>query len=134
MELQLKIIGALLISLAFLHIFFPKYFKWKEDFRSLSLINRQMTYVHSFFIAFTVLLMGLICIIDPEDILHTRLGHYLAVGFFAFWFLRLLFQFFVYSPKLWRGRPFERGIHILLTLLWSYLTIIFFLIVHPYKN
>ncbi len=134
MALQLKIIGGLLMTLAFIHIFFPKYFKWKEDFRSLSLINRQMTIVHSFFIAFTVLLMGIICILDPEDMMNTRLGHYLAFGFFIFWLLRLLFQFFIYSPKLWKGRVFETCIHIAFSLLWSYLTIIFFLAYYQYKN
>ncbi|HWK03840.1 MAG TPA: hypothetical protein VNS58_09415 [Puia sp.] len=134
MEVQLKIIGALLITLAFIHLFFPKYFSWKEDFRSLSLINRQMTIVHSFFIALTVLLMGMICILDPEDLISTRLGHYLSFGLFIFWLLRLLFQFFVYSPKLWKGRGFETFIHIFFSLLWSYLAIIFFLAYHQSKN
>src|SRR5258708_39034620 len=122
------------MALAFIHIFFPKYFKWKEAFRSLSLINRQMTIVPSFFIAFTVLIMGIICILDPEDMMNTRLGHYLPFGFFIFWLLRLLFQFFIYSPKLWKGRVFETCIHIAFSLLWSYLTIIFFLAYYQYKN
>jgi hypothetical protein len=128
MEVQLKIIGVLLMIVAFIHIFFPKYFKWKEDFRSLSLINRQLTYVHSFFIALTILLMGLICIFDSDDMINTKLGHYLSFGFFIFWLLRLLFQFFVYSPKLWKGKGFETCIHIVFSLLWSYITVIFFLI------
>jgi hypothetical protein len=130
MALQLKIIGVLLISLALFHIFFPKYFKWAEELRSLSLVNRQMMYVHSFFIALTVLLMGVVCICCTEDLLTTRLGHYLSFGFFIFWLLRFIFQLFVFSSKLWKDKAFETAIHIALSLLWSYLIVIFYIAFH----
>ena len=61
MELQLKIIGFLLVLLALVHIIFPKYFDWKNECRSLSLVNRQIMYVHTFFIALMILLMGILC-------------------------------------------------------------------------
>ena len=48
MELLLKIIGGLLVLLAAIHIAFPKYFDWKVQLSSLSLINREMMYVHTF--------------------------------------------------------------------------------------
>src|SRR5258708_16574988 len=134
MELQLKITGILLISLAFLHIFFPKYFRWKEDLRSLSVINKQMMVVHHFFIACSVLLMGIISICCTDEMIGTKLGHYLSFGFFIFWFLRLLFQFFVYSSKLWKGKGFETFIHVSFSLLWSYITVIFFLIFYQNRN
>jgi hypothetical protein len=60
MDLQIKIIGGLLILLAMLHLIFPKYFNWKQELSSLSLVNRQIMYVHTFFIAFVVFLMGLL--------------------------------------------------------------------------
>ncbi len=52
----MKIIGFLLITLALVHIIFPKYFNWNKELKALSLINRQMMTVHTFFIAFTVLI------------------------------------------------------------------------------
>ena len=58
MEIHLKIIGFILIVLAFVHIIFPRYFAWKEQLKSLTLINKQMMYVHTFFIAVTTLLIG----------------------------------------------------------------------------
>ncbi len=128
MEIQLNIIGILLIILAFLHLIFPKYFVWKKDLQSISLINRQMMYVHTFFIGVTVFLMGALCIYCTEDILNTRLGRQLSFGMFLFWGLRLIFQFFVYSPRLWKGKPFETAMHIIFSLIWTYLTIIFLLI------
>jgi hypothetical protein len=128
MELQLKIIGIVLIVLSAIHIPFPGYFKWKKELQSLSLINIQMMYVHTFFVAFMVFLMGILCVSCSGDIVSTRLGKYIALGISAFWGVRLFIQFFVYSPKLWRGKLFETVIHIVFSLLWLYLTITFFLI------
>ena len=67
MELHLNIIGVILILLAVVHIFFPRYFEWKEELKALSLINRQMMIVHSFFIALIVFLMGLLCLISTFE-------------------------------------------------------------------
>ena len=51
MILHFKVIGTLLMGLALVHIIFPKYFNWKEELKSLSLINRQMMTIHTFFIS-----------------------------------------------------------------------------------
>lgn len=128
MELHLKIIGWLLIALAILHLAFPRYFEWSRELASLSLINKQMMYVHTFFIGLVVLLMGIFCIYSSAEILNTKLGKQLALGFCIFWSIRLVFQFFVYSSKLWRGKRFETIIHILFSLVWLYLSIVFFFI------
>lgn len=85
-------------------------------------------YVHTFFIALMVLLMGVFCISCATDIVNTRLGHRLSMGLFIFWGLRLLFQFFVYSPELWRGKTFETLIHILFSVLWCYFSVVFLMI------
>jgi hypothetical protein len=128
MELHLKITGIVLIILALVHIVFPRYFDWKGDFKTVSLINKQMMYVHAFFVAVTVLLMGLLCVYCTEDLVHTRLGKQISLGLFIFWALRLIFQFVVYSPKLWKGKRFETIMHIVFSLLWVYVTVVFLLI------
>lgn len=125
MELHLKIIGIALIVLALVHVIFPKYFNWKHDLRSVSLINRQVMYVHTFFIALVVLLMGLLCLTSSQEIVTTPLGKKIAVGLSIFWICRLFIQFFGYSSELWRGKTFETIIHILFSLLWTYLSVIF---------
>lgn len=125
MEQQLKIIGILLIALAFLHLFFPRYFNWKEELKRLSLINKQMMVIHTFFIALTVFLMGLLCLIFSKDLLFTSLGRALSIGLGTFWLVRLFIQFFGYTPKLWKGKKFETTIHILFTFLWLYFSIVF---------
>jgi len=125
MEIHFRIIGVLLLILALAHIIFPTYFNWKEELKSLSLINRQMMIVHTFFIAIVVFLMGLLCLIHPTEIVETKLGKTISLGFGIFWTLRLFIQFFGYSRKLWQGKVFETTIHILFSGLWIYLSLIF---------
>lgn len=117
-----------MVALAFLHLLFPQRFRWKDELGTLSLINRQLMYVHTFFIALMVLLMGTLCLLSGEALLTTTLGRQLSFGLFLFWFLRLLFQFFVYSPSLWRGKRFETTVHILFALLWTYFSAVFLMV------
>ena len=135
MLVQLRIIGGLFILLAFLHVFFPKYFAWKQELSSLSLINRQMMYVHLFFIALLVFLLGLLCLTSADALLNTQLGKRISLGLGLFWAIRLYVQFFVYSPKLWKGKTFETAMHILFSLFWAYVSTIFIIIslVSPFQ-
>jgi hypothetical protein len=120
--------GILLIGLALIHIVFPKYFKWDKELVSLSLINRQLMTIHTFFIALTVFLMGLLCFTSSAEVINTNLGKKIAFGFAIFWTIRLFIQFFGYSSKLWKGKTFETFMHILFILLWAYLSLIFWII------
>ena len=126
MELHLKIIGISLIVLALVHGIFPRYFNWKKELATLSLINKEMMYVHTFFIAFVVFLMGLLCLSNAHEIVHTALGKNIALGFGIFWATRLIIQFFGYSASLWKGKLFETTVHIIFTILWTYLSVVFF--------
>ncbi len=128
MELHLHIIGIALMTLAVVHVIFPKYFDWKKDLSSLSLINREMFYVHTFFIALGVFLMGLLCLVASSEIVETALGQKVAFGFAIFWFVRLLIQFFGYSSVLWKGKTFESIVHVVFSLFWGYLSVVFFMI------
>ncbi len=126
MELQLKIIGVLLMVLALVHGIFPKYFDWKNDLKPLILINKEIMYVHTFFIALTVFLMGILCFTSSNELVHTELGKRISLGFSVFWGVRLFVQFFGYSSELWKGKQFETIVHIVFSILWTYLTAIFF--------
>jgi hypothetical protein len=125
LEIHFKITGVLLIALALFHIVFPKYFNWDKELKSLSLINRQMMVVHSFFIALTVFLMGLLCLTSSRELIETKLGKKISLGLAIFWTVRLVIQFFGYSNDLWKGKKFETFMHIIFSFLWTYLSIIF---------
>jgi hypothetical protein len=125
MEVHLKIIGALLLLLSTIHVFFPGYFHWKEDLKPLLLINRQMMYVHAFFIALIVFGIGLLCLLFTSDLIHTRLGKSICLGLAVFWGIRLFFQLLIYSPRLWKGKGKETAIHIIFTSFWIYCLLVF---------
>ncbi len=125
METQIKIIGLFLVVLALIHVIFPRYFNWDQELKSLSLVNRQIMVVHTFFIALVVLLMGLLCLTSSSELVNTPLGNRLALGLGVFWAARLLIQFFGYSSALWKGKRFETLVHIVFSLFWVYLSIVF---------
>jgi hypothetical protein len=125
MVIHLKIIGTILICLSLLHIGFPRYFNWRKELHSLSLINQQMMQVHTFFIGLTLFLMGLLCLTSATDLLETTVGKKVSLGFGLFWVFRLVIQFFGYSVKLWKGKVFETAMHIIFSLIWAYFSIVF---------
>ena len=128
MELHLKIIGSCLIILGLVHAIFPRQFKWKQELSTLSTLNREMMYVHTFFIAITLFLVGLLCLPSCTEIISTTFGKRVSLGLGIFIFIRLFVQFFGYSSKTWKGKSLETTIHILFSIFWTYLTTIFFLI------
>lgn len=125
MELHLKIVGVLLIGIAVMHVPFPRQFQWKKELVSLSLMNREMMYVHTLFVALTILLIGLLCLFSASDLVNTPLGKRVCVGLAIFWGTRLIVQFFGYSSELWRGKVFETTMHIVFSILWVYVTVVF---------
>lgn len=127
MDTHLRIIGALLVILALLHFSFPKYFNWKQELSGLSLINRQLMYIHSLFIALIIFLIGILCLTSANELLNTTLGKRVSLGLGIFWAARLWVQFFGYSSKVWKGRSFETTVHILFSVFWTYLSSVFIL-------
>lgn len=125
MEYLLKFSGGILVGLALLHAGFPRYFRWREELRSITLLTRQIHYIHTFFIALTILLIGLLCLCNAAELLHTPLGHTVSLGLFFFWGCRLALQFFGYSSSIWKGKPFETVIHFMASILWGFLTTVF---------
>ena len=125
MHIHLIIIGIILIALALVHIIFPKYFNWKTELSSLSLINRQLMTVHTFFIALMVFLMGILCLTSADELIATNLGKKISLGLGIFWTVRFFIQFIGYSSELWKGKTFETAVHVLFIFLWAYLSFIF---------
>jgi uncharacterized membrane protein YGL010W len=120
-RLHLQIIGLLQILLALAHLTFPSRFKWKEDFSKVSLLNRQMFYVHAFFLCLTLVLFGLLNLACTDELLTGgRLSRLVLGGIATFWVIRWVFQFFVYDKRLWRGNRMNTVIHGFFALLWTY--------------
>jgi hypothetical protein len=126
LETHLKLAGLALLVLAFAHVFFEKRFGWKEDFKSVSPFNRQVFYVHNFFIMLLLALLGALSLFGTEAMLEkSALGRYVAGGTAFFWACRWVTQLFVYDSALWRGKKFETRAHICFSLFWTYLVAVY---------
>lgn len=123
--MQIQISGVMMIILSIMHIFFPKYFKWKEELGRLSLINKQMMQAHTFFIALLLLLLGILCITSYHDLTHTQLGKKLCLGIGLFWAIRFIYQIVGYSSILWEKKRFETSVHLIFLFIWSFLSYTF---------
>lgn len=126
LTLHLRLVGGSLLVLALLHAFFSKPFRWREELDRLSLLNRQIFYVHTYFVVLTVILFGLLSFVWPETLLDSSLlARLVCAGQAIFWGFRLYCQFAVYHPELWRGKPFQTIVHVFFSLLWAYYTLVY---------
>ncbi len=126
LETHLKLAGLSLIALGVMHGFLSERFAWKEELSRLSLLNRQIFYVHTFFVALILVLLGTLSLFGTNALLEkTALGRDFCGGVTLFWLCRWIFQFCVYDASLWRGKRFETRIHILFSLLWTYYVVVY---------
>lgn len=121
--IHLQIVGILLMVLGLSHIFFDRFFGWKQDLAAASLLTRQVFFVHNFFIGLTVMLGGAATFFCTKALLHPdALSHAVLAGMAVFWLCRLLAQFVAYDSAIWRGDRFRTFMHVGCSLLWCYVT------------
>jgi hypothetical protein len=124
MHLQLAGIG--MIGLALAHLAFPRRLGWREELAQLSLLNRQIFWVHTFFICLVLVMMGLLSLLATAHLLApTPLARWVLAGFALFWGIRLIVQWFVYDPRLWRGNRLHTWVHGVFSGIWVYLTTVY---------
>lgn len=121
LELHVKALGFLFVLLAVAHIPFAKRFEWDAETRRMSLLNRQIFYVHCFFITLILVLMGVLNIAFTNVLLQRGdLNKIVLAALVIFWAARLFIQFFVYDKALWKGNRFNTAIHVLFSMFWAY--------------
>ncbi len=125
-ELHLKIAGALQLLLAFAHVDFPRRFGWREELQRISLLGRQVFYVHMLFVCVVLVMFGALSLFATDALLEpTALARLVNGGIAAFWALRLYCQFFVYDRRLWRGQRGRTAMHVVFAVLWSYFVAVY---------
>ncbi|HXE07130.1 MAG TPA: hypothetical protein VN612_04485 [Acidobacteriaceae bacterium] len=123
LSLHLRIVGVLLTLLGVSHVFFNRYFGWSKELQAVSLLTRRVFFVHSFFVAMGVALSGLLTLFYADELLRPApLNRALLAAIAAFWFCRLLAQFFGYDPAIWKGDRFRTFMHAAFAVLWCYVT------------
>ena len=121
--IHLQVVGILLMLLGLGHIFFDRFFGWKQELVGVSLLTRQVFFVHNFFIGLTVMLGGAATFFCAKALLRPdALSRALLAGMATFWLCRLLAQFIAYDSAIWRGDRFRTSMHVSCSLLWCYVT------------
>ena len=123
---HLRTAGVLLAILVVVNLFVPRRFHWREEMARLSLLNRQIFEVHSMFIVLILALFSALLLTSSDALLEpTRLSRAMLAGLTIFWGLRVLVQWFYYSPALWHGNRFNTAMHWLFSAAWVYMTTTF---------
>ena len=124
--LNLRIVGVLMALLTLVNLFVPRRFHWREEMARLSLLNRQVFQVHAIFLIVTLALFSALLLTTAPSLLEpTPLARAVLAGLTIFWALRMLVQWFYYSPEIWRGHRFNTTMHVAFSGLWIYVTGVF---------
>lgn len=127
MLVHLRIAGVLLLLLAGANLLvFPKYFRWRDELSVVSLFTRQVFWVHAFFIVLILALFGVLSAAYGSLLIdNSQLARVLLAGLTIFWAVRLVMQWFVYDPRIWRGNRRNTIAHICFSMLWVYLVCVY---------
>ncbi|WP_042368547.1 hypothetical protein [Streptacidiphilus neutrinimicus] len=126
LEAQLRLVGAALVGIGLFHTVLPRLIGWPSDLAGTTLLTRQVVSAHLFFIALTCVLLGLLpLVLAPSLLAGGPLGTALLGGQSVFWGTRWVFEFAVFSPRLWRGDRFRTAGHVALSPLWTWVTGVF---------
>jgi hypothetical protein len=121
--LHLRVVGVLMALLVVVNLCVPGLLHWREELSRVSLLNRQIFLAHTVFIVVLVALTSALLLTCAETLLEpTRLSRAVLFGLTAFWGLRMLMQWFFYSPRVWRGNRFFTVMHVVFSFGWTYVT------------
>ena len=122
LTLNLTVAGVLLVGLGVLHIALPAVLGWHRELAGASPLNREVSYVHCFFIGLACVLWGLLPLAAGSLLLQpgpvTRL---VLIGAVAFWASRLVIQLTVFNRHA-RQSAAWLVLSTAGTVLWLYLT------------
>ena len=123
---NLRLVGVLMAGLVVLNLFVPRRFRWREELSRVSPLNRQIFEVHAIFLVLTLGLISALLLTSADALLErTRLARAVLVGLTVFWGLRMLAQWFYYSPEVWRGNRLHTVMHVAFSAMWVYVTSVF---------
>lgn len=123
---HLRMVGGLMACLVVVNAYVPRRYRWREEMAALSLLNRQIFEAHAVFLMLTLALLAVLLLGSPDALLErTRASRALLIGLTVFWGLRMLMQWWFYSPAIWRGHRFNTAMHYFFSAAWVYTTAVF---------
>lgn len=95
----LNICGFYNLAFAIFHISFWRIFKWNKDLKSISIGNRAIIQILNIRLIYIFLLMAFIYFFYSDQLIGTKLGFVLLIGFLGFWIGRTIEQFIFLRVK-----------------------------------
>jgi len=95
----LYLCGIYNFAFAIFHVFFWKMFKWNEELKRNSLANRAVIQILNIRLIYILLLMAFIYFFYTEELISTKIGFVLLIGFLGFWIGRTIEQFIFLRVK-----------------------------------
>jgi hypothetical protein len=117
MNTVIFICGLYSVGFGIFHILFWRIFDWKNDLKKLKFANRGIIQVLNLCLIYFFLLVGFLCFIYPEELLHTTIGNAFLTAISLFWFGRTIEQFIFFRTN-------NKYVH-LLTIVFAIGTILF---------
>jgi hypothetical protein len=124
--LNLRIVGCVMAALVAVNLLVPVRYRWREESSRMSLLNREIFVAHAVFIVLTLALISALLLTSADALVEpTPLSRAVLAGLTLFWGLRMLMQWFFYSPAIWRGNRFRTAMHWVFSATWVYVTAVF---------
>ncbi|MEV0568643.1 hypothetical protein [Dactylosporangium sp. NPDC050588] len=125
-EVQLRLVGAVLVALGVAHVALPRVLAWRPQFAALHPLTRHVLYTHTFFIGVMCVLLGLAPLLLAADLLRPgRVPAAVLGAECVFWGLRWAAQFVAFPPGTWRGSRLHRAGYAGFTVLWTWIVAVF---------
>lgn len=122
METLLFIAGLIQISIMSASLLVPFVLDYTNAFSALKPMVRKIFWVYGVYLAGTILFLGLLSTIYPEDLMTGGVMNFILAFYLIFWGARLYLQLFVYEMKEHlREWWMKLGYH-MLTIAFTYLT------------
>lgn len=126
MRTCLQIAGLFQLILSAAHFWFEHRLGWRREMEKVSLLTRQIFFVHAGFLMLVLAGFGGLSLLHADALLTgSPLSRFVLGGLAIFWAVRWYCQFFVYRSELWRGNALYTTAHVLFALLWTFLAAVY---------
>ena len=124
---QLKVVGVILLGLGVVHLALPLALGWSHELIGASQLNREVSYVHCYFIGLSCTLWGLLPLASGTALLERNpVTRMVLIGAIAFWASRLVIQLAVFNRHARESKSWcllslaGTGLWLYITLVWAW--------------
>jgi hypothetical protein len=130
LELLIFVGGVVHFGILIASALVPKVLDWKDSLGKLDGLSRQLVWVHGAFIVLVIIGFGLLSVLLAGELVSgTPLARAVCLFIASFWAARLVVQFFIFDAKPYLKSTFLKLGYNGLTVVFTYLTVVYSLAV-----